>query len=62
MLKKEVQYRLTRLLLANLKGEELLTADETLKINRMLMDKIDPPFRTVENLDSKIGDGVRVHE
>lgn len=62
MLEKEVEYRLCRLLLANLQGEELLTMDEIVEINGLLLDRIDPPFRTVENVDNKIGDGVRVHE
>ncbi len=62
MLKKEVEYRLCRLLLANLQGEELLAEHEVIEVNRLLLDKIDPPFRTAENADDKIGDGVRVHE
>ena len=62
MLKKEVEYRLCRLLLANLQGEELLAEHEVIEVNRLLLDKIDPPFRTAENVDDKIGDGVRVHE
>ena len=62
MLKKEVEYRLCRLLLANLQGEELLAEHEAIEVNRLLLDRIDPPFRTAENADDKIGDGVRVHE
>ena len=62
MLKKEVEYRLCRLLLANLQGEEMLAEHEVIEVNRLLLDKIDPPFRTAENADDKIGDGVRVHE
>ena len=62
MLKKEVEYRLCRLLLANLQGEELLAEHEVIEVNRLLLDRIDPPFRTAENADDKIGDGVRVHE
>lgn len=62
MLKKEVEYRLCRLLLANLQGEELLAEHEVVEVNRLLLDRIDPPFRTAENADDKIGDGVRVHE
>ena len=62
MLKKEVEYRLCRLLLANLQGEELLAEHEVIEVNRLLLDRIDPPFRTAENVDDKIGDGVRVHE
>ena len=61
MLEKEVEYRLCRLLLANLQGEELMTVDEIVEINGLLLDRIDPPFRTGENVDNKIGDGVRVH-
>ena len=62
MLKKEVEYRLCRLLLANLQGEELLAEHEVIEVNRLLLDRIDPPFCTAENADDKIGDGVRVHE
>ena len=62
MLKKEVEYRLCRLLLANLQAEELLAEHEVIEVNRLLLDRIDPPFRTAENVDDKIGDGVRVHE
>ncbi len=62
MLNKEVEYRLCRLLLANLQGEELLAEHEVIEVNRLLLDRIDPPFRTAENVDDKIGDGVRVHE
>lgn len=62
MLKKEVEYCLCRLLLANLQGEEMLAEHEVIEVNRLLLDKIDPPFRTAENADDKIGDGVRVHE
>ena len=62
MLKKEVEYRLCRLLLANLQGEKLLAEHEVIEVNRLLLDRIDPPFRTAENADDKIGDGVRVHE
>ncbi len=62
MLRKEVEYRLCRLLLANLQGEELLTEHEVIEVNRLLLDRIDPPFRTAENVDDEIGDGVRVHE
>ena len=62
MLKKEIEYRLCRLLLANLQGDGLLTADECVKLNKMLLEIIDPPFRTAENVDDKIGDGMKVHE
>lgn len=45
MLKKEIQYRLCRLLLANLQGDGLLGDDEVIKVNELLLEKIDPPFR-----------------
>lgn len=62
MLKKEIEYRMCRLLLANIQGDGLLTADECIKVNELLLERIDPPFRTAENVDNKIGDGVKVRE
>lgn len=62
MLKKEIKYRLCRFLLTNLQGDGLLTADEVVKINKQLLERINPPFRSVENIDDKIGDGVKVIE
>ncbi|MCM1167913.1 MAG: hypothetical protein NC401_18165 [Ruminococcus sp.] len=62
MLEKEVEYRLCRLLLTNLQEDGLLSAEEIKNVNERLLDTINPPFRSVENLDDKIGDGVKVHE
>lgn len=62
MLEKEVEYRLCRWLLANLVGDGLLTEAEGVETNRLLLEKLDPPFRSAENVDNKIGDGVRIHE
>ena len=62
MLKKEIQYRLCRLLLANLQGDGLLGDDEVIKVDELLLEKIDPPFRSAETVGDKIGDGVKVHE
>lgn len=62
MLEKEVEYRLCRWLLANLVGDGLLTEAAGVETNRLLLEKLDPPFRSAENVDNKIGDGVRIHE
>lgn len=60
MLTKEVEYRLCRLLLANLQGDGLLSEEEIVQVNMMLLERLDPPFRTAENITYKIGDGVKV--
>lgn len=62
MLEKEVEYRLCRWFLANLVGDGLLTEAEGVETNRLLLERLDPPFRSAENVDNKIGDGVRIHE
>lgn len=62
MLKKEIKYRLCRLLIANLQGDGFLSSNEVMKVNELLLDRIDPPFRSAENIYNSIGDGVQVNE
>lgn len=62
MLKKEIKYRLCRLLIANLQGDEFLSSNDVIKVNELLLDRIDTPFRSVENMYNSIGDGVKVNE
>ena len=62
MLEKEVEYRLMRFVLTNLVGENLISDEEAEEVNTRLPEDMDPPFRTVEVLGAKIGDGVRVIE
>ncbi len=62
MLKKEIKYRLCRLLIANLQGDGFLSSNDVIKVNELLLDRIDTPFRSVENMYNSIGDGVKVNE
>lgn len=62
MLKKEIKYRLCRLLIANFQGDEFLSSNDVIKVNELLLDRIDTPFRSVENMYNSIGDGVKVNE
>ena len=62
MLKKEIEYRLCRLLIANLQGNGFLSSDEVIKVNELLLDWIDPQFRSAETINNKIGDGVKANE
>ena len=61
MFEKEVKYRLCRVLLANLVGKGILSGQQVAEINKLLREKLDPEFRSVENDTDKIGDGVKIH-
>ena len=58
----EVKYRLCRVLLANLVGNGAISDQQAAQINKLLLEKIDPEFRSVENDTNKIGNGVKVNE
>ena len=58
----EVKYRLCRVLLANLVGNGAISDKQAAQINKLLLEKIDPEFRSVENDTNKIGNGVKVNE
>ena len=62
MFEKEVKYRLCRVLLANLVGNGILSGQQAAQINKHLLEKLDPEFRSVENNTDKIGDGVKINE
>ena len=62
MIENEVKYRLCKLILTNIQGNGLLTEEESAKICELLREKLNPPFKSVENLNDKIGDGVKVNE
>ena len=62
MFEKEVKYRLCRILLANLVGNGTLSGQQAAEINKLLLEKVDSEFRSVENDTDKIGDGVKVNE
>ena len=62
MFEKEVKYRLCRVLLANLVGNGMVSDQQAAQINKLLLEKLYPEFRSVENDTDKIGDGVKVNE
>ena len=62
MFEMEVKYRLCRVLLANLVGNGTLSGQQAAEINKLLREKLDPEFRSVESDTDKIGDGVKVNE
>ena len=62
MFEKEVKYRLCRVLLANLIGNGTISTQQAAQINKLLLEKLDPEFRSIENYTDKIGDGVKVSE
>ena len=62
MFEKEVKYRLCRVLLANLVGNGMVSDQQAAQINKLLLEKLDPEFRSVESDADRIGDGVKVNE
>ena len=62
MFEKEVKYRLCRVLLANLVGNCRISDQQAAEINKLLLEKVDSEFRSVENDTDIIGDGVKVNE
>ena len=62
MFEKEVKYRLCRVLLANLVGNSTLSGQQAAEINKLLLEKLDPEFRSVESDADRIGDGVKINE
>ena len=62
MFENEVNYRLAKWLLANLKAEEIISDGEMHKALEKVAEYYNPPFLEVENMDSTIGDGVIVDE
>ena len=62
MFETEVKYRLCRVLLANLVGNGAISEQQAAQINKLLREKLDPEFCSVESDTDKIGDGVKVNE
>ena len=62
MFEMEVKYRLCRVLLANLVGNGTLSGQQAAEINKLLLEKVDSEFRSVESDTDKIGDGVKINE
>ena len=62
MFEKEVKYRLCRVLLANLVENGTISDQQAAQIDKILLEKLDPEFRSVENDTNRIGNGVKVNE
>ena len=62
MFEKEVKYRLCRVFLANLVGKSTISDQQAAEISKLMLEKLDPEFRSVENDTEKIGDGVKINE
>ena len=62
MFEMEVKYRLCRVLLANLVENGTISDQQAAQINKLLLEKLDPEFRSVESDTDKIRDGVKINE
>ena len=62
MFEMEVKYRLCRVLLANLVGNGTISNQQAAEITKLLLEKLDPEFSSVENDTDIIGDGVKINE
>ena len=59
MFEKEVKYRLCRVLLANLVGKGILSGQQVAEINKLLREKLDPEFRSVETTSSCVKNSIQ---
>ena len=62
MFEMEVKYRLCRVLLANFVGNGAISDKQAAEINKLLLEKLNPEFRSVESDTDKIGDGEKINE
>ena len=62
MLKSEVNYRLAKFILANMKADGIITDDEMQAAWKKIAEKYAPPFLELEVMGGDIGDGVIVDE
>ena len=62
MLKHEVNYRLAKYILANMKADGIITYYEMQEAWEKIAEKYAPPFLDIEVIGGEIGDGVIVDE
>lgn len=60
MFESEVEYRLAKWLIANLKQDGIITDDEMQEAWQKIAEHYNPPFLEVEVVGGTIGDGVTV--
>lgn len=61
-MKAEVNYRLAKFILANIKHDGLISDEEMQEAWKKIADHYEPPFLEVDVVGGNIGDGVRVDE
>lgn len=61
-MKAEVNYRLAKFILANMKQDGLISYEEMQEAWRKIADRYEPPFLEVDVVGGNIGDGVSVDE
>ena len=62
MLKHEVNYRLAKLILVNMKADGIISDEELQAAWKLIAEKYNSPFLELEVFGSEIGDGVVVDE
>ena len=62
MLKREVNYRLAKLILANMKADGIISDEELQAAWKLIAENYNSPFLELEVFGSEIGDGVIVDE
>lgn len=61
-IQKEVDFRLSKLILSNLYHDGVLTEKKRDRLWQALLDSNDPPFRGIEDVGGSIGEGFRISE
>lgn len=61
-MKAEVNYRLAKFILANMKQDGLISDEEMQEAWKKIAAHYEPPFLEVDVVGGNIGDGVRVDE
>ena len=62
MLKREINYRLAKLILVNMKADGVISDEEMQMMWKMIAEKYESPFLELEVFGDEIGDGVIVDE
>lgn len=62
MLKREINYRLAKLILVNMKADGIISDEEMQTVWKLIAEKYKSPFLELEVFGDEIGDGVIVDE
>lgn len=58
----EVDYRLAKMLLANMFHDKILTEQKKDRLWQAILDYYNPPFKSIEEIGGDIGEGFRISE